>query len=574
MSLRAQRIHYLYSQKGSMKHSQSTLQYLQSIALLGACAISFSLSTRANSSDPAPFAYTLDSYAPLTLYSGCHVADLDSNGSLELILGQRYWNDAGNIEIWALASTPKTLTRETQLYLSGEPHAVQAADFDGDGLKEIVAAGRGWGPHYADSSTTGWSPPVALSPQAYSWQVAVADFDADGTPDFFQGVNGSAVGRIFYSNGDDSFTVVNLAPAYNRGLGFTAIDVNADGTVDLIGMQDAGTISYLTVYYNLGGRTWSAPNYVAQVPGPVDPHVAPSAGDFNGDGAVDAVTLQYQGSTSSDLVYFEGGSGPTWTPRVIETLSGRWGMPAVGDVNNDGRLDILIGGGASKEDLLIYRGDGSGGFIRQTIDLDHGAGALNFLNVADLNADGYADIVAGRGLVGGPTPAADGFDVFWGQEPDSDLDGVVDNLDNCPYIANPTQIDTDMDGLGDACDPLTYQFSGFFRPLDNDRINRAKAGRTIPIQWHLSDLAGQPVTDPASFISITSVAVALSETDEAIAVEATTAGASGLQNLGGGFWQYNWKTPKDYAGTGRRVYLNLADQSGCPSTRTIQFEFK
>ena len=209
-----------------MKHSQSTLQYLQSIALLGACAISFSLSTRANSSDPAPFAYTLDSYAPLTLYSGCHVADLDSNGSLELILGQRYWNDAGNIEIWALASTPKTLTRETQLYLSGEPHAVQAADFDGDGLKEIVAAGRGWGPHYADSSTTGWSPPVALSPQAYSWQVAVSDFAADCTPYSLQGIYGSAAGRILYGNCNESVSVVNFAPAYTRRSGFTAIDVH------------------------------------------------------------------------------------------------------------------------------------------------------------------------------------------------------------------------------------------------------------------------------------------------------------------------------------------------------------
>ena len=36
---------------------------------------------------------------------------------------------------------------------------------------------------------------------------------------------------------------------------------------------------------------------------------------------------------------------------------------------------------------------------------------------------------------------------------DRDMDGVVDELDNCPDIANPDQQDLDLDELGDACDP-------------------------------------------------------------------------------------------------------------------------
>jgi hypothetical protein len=38
--------------------------------------------------------------------------------------------------------------------------------------------------------------------------------------------------------------------------------------------------------------------------------------------------------------------------------------------------------------------------------------------------------------------------------PDTDCDRIVDREDNCPFIANPMQTDSDGNGLGDACDLL------------------------------------------------------------------------------------------------------------------------
>ena len=36
--------------------------------------------------------------------------------------------------------------------------------------------------------------------------------------------------------------------------------------------------------------------------------------------------------------------------------------------------------------------------------------------------------------------------------PDTDGDGILDNMDNCPTVCNPQQLDADNDGIGDVCD--------------------------------------------------------------------------------------------------------------------------
>ncbi len=43
---------------------------------------------------------------------------------------------------------------------------------------------------------------------------------------------------------------------------------------------------------------------------------------------------------------------------------------------------------------------------------------------------------------------------------DGDEDGVVDEMDNCPYVANPKQSDANHDGLGDACESSSKKPSG------------------------------------------------------------------------------------------------------------------
>jgi hypothetical protein len=116
-----------------------------------------------------------------------------------------------------------------------------------------------------------------------------------------------------------------------------------------------------------------------------------------------------------------------------------------------------------------------------------------------------------------------------------------------------------------------YQFSGFGEPVSMDRTNRARAGRTIPILWRLTDLTGAPVSDSSSFGGAFSFQTACDGAAPADPVEANTSGASSLQYLGDGYWQFNWKTEKAYANTCRRFYLKFSDGQ---MSAQAKFQFK
>jgi hypothetical protein len=120
---------------------------------------------------------------------------------------------------------------------------------------------------------------------------------------------------------------------------------------------------------------------------------------------------------------------------------------------------------------------------------------------------------------------------------------------------------------------LSTLFYGFFSPVENPPVvNSAKAGQAIPVKWRITDASGAGISDPNSFKSLTSYSISctdlIGKPEEA--VEEYAAGASGLQYIGDGNWQYNWKTPNNYKGTCRRMILNLKDGTQHPA----DFKFK
>jgi hypothetical protein len=106
---------------------------------------------------------------------------------------------------------------------------------------------------------------------------------------------------------------------------------------------------------------------------------------------------------------------------------------------------------------------------------------------------------------------------------------------------------------------VAYRWTGFLAPVDVG-LNTAKAGQAIPLKWRLTDFAGAPVTTLTA-ASLTAVTLPCAAGVTGDQVEEYAAGASGLQNLGNGYYQLNWKTPAGYAGSCKTARLALGDDS-------------
>jgi Tol biopolymer transport system component len=118
---------------------------------------------------------------------------------------------------------------------------------------------------------------------------------------------------------------------------------------------------------------------------------------------------------------------------------------------------------------------------------------------------------------------------------------------------------------------VIYNFTGFASPVDNPSImNTAKAGQTIPLKWRITDANGNPVTDLTG-VSVTAVSLSCPSAPTTDAIEEYVVSNSGLQNLGDGYYQWNWKSPSAYANTCKTLKLDLGEGAGFEHLALFQF---
>ncbi len=101
----------------------------------------------------------------------------------------------------------------------------------------------------------------------------------------------------------------------------------------------------------------------------------------------------------------------------------------------------------------------------------------------DQTGDGDGDQTGDGDGDGDPTGDGDGA-----PQPNTEEDGVDDEGDNCPEIANPNQLDFDGDGLGNVCDVevFTDVSGGFEIMLYIEGDGGALSDCTVPLQFDIA----------------------------------------------------------------------------------------
>jgi len=115
--------------------------------------------------------------------------------------------------------------------------------------------------------------------------------------------------------------------------------------------------------------------------------------DFNGDGKLDVAVSNFNSNTIS--VFLNKGDGTFQNPIVslIQITALGMGPIAVGDFNQDGKPDLIVGTIAGLQADIVLLGNGDGTF-RQLPPIPNSFGFAH-ARVADLDGDGHQDLVTG-----------------------------------------------------------------------------------------------------------------------------------------------------------------------------------
>ncbi|MEN2281871.1 VCBS repeat-containing protein [Algoriphagus sp. SE2] len=252
--------------------------------------------------------------------------DVDDDGDLDIILSD-----------WGAGSNMENNGGRTLLWLN-----------DGNGKFEDV--------------TTSQMPDILIQ---FSWDLEFIDFDNDFDLDIAISCKRCGTSRIFENDGEGNFEDKRMLPAYTNNYEFEVADVNKDGFLDLVTVNDGEIVDQKSwsrkehIFLNDSARRyidatsalWQSPDNI----GEDDNNIAFL--DYDSDGDPDFILSSL---TGEDRLLINDGSGKFKLRQSI--LSGEPTPHTLSlvfaDINNDHKMDIIMGQGEGEEmiDERIYIG--------------------------------------------------------------------------------------------------------------------------------------------------------------------------------------------------------------------------
>ena len=267
------------------------------------------------------------------------------------------------------------------------------------GLWNIIANGRS----YSSSDMSTYSNTALTNTRGYNVvSQTAADFDRNGTADIFATETTYAGStQVMWTYNGTSYTASQLAMGTTIWYGgVIAYDKTGDGYLDMA-YGDAGMDSLTYLINNNGTLTPDGTGGEGGFYGQFDSGREISGVDINNDGTVDIVQHTNRSGAYSMTVINNGGNG---TLTVGQNITNVFVVNAANtttaasmtwaDFNGDGYMDLYLGSSYGNTGGVIYYNDGNGQLSASKSAVEASNATAGYLSAAvDWNGDGQMDVI-------------------------------------------------------------------------------------------------------------------------------------------------------------------------------------
>ncbi len=337
-------------------------------------------------------------------------SDIDGDGKADLVVATQ--NNAVSI-LRNISTTgsivASSFAAKVDLIPGSTPYSVATCDVDGDGKPDMVIANSGSATISVlrNTSTSGnisATAKVDFATGSFPTSVAIGDVDGDGKPDIVVANAGSSTISVFRNTTTagsidaSSFAAkVDFATGTTQ-YGIAIADVDGDGKADVItANQNSNNISILRNTSTSGSISVAAK--VDFTAGTTPRSVA--AGDVDGDGKTDLVVANNNSNTISVMRNTSSPGSISIAPKVDFTTGTTPRSVAIGDLDGDGKPDFVTTNNTSPYSVSVIRNTSTSGSISTDAKVDFTT-ATSPVSVAigDVDGDGIPEIAAANSASG------------------------------------------------------------------------------------------------------------------------------------------------------------------------------